>query len=219
MPRPLKLPPIETASDRNERAFRGFAPLYTWTRSRPVQLRPERGWQRIRSPPDAPPFAAAACDWDDDPLSQPESHPARRVVAPVLLAFAGPITCLGKSGRSGVAPPVMPGATPTKPAVLRRNGCSSVTPTARVAPGEFVPPGRVSASQFLRSPAAPARRGLPGGRLRRPVEGARTDKRSRLVVGAAPLALTCRQPVQVRYSSTVRDARLSGLRLAPRQLR
>ena len=45
------------------------------------------------------------------------------------------------------------------------------------------------------------------------------DKRSRLVVGAAPLALTCRQPVQIRYASTVRDARLSALRLAPRQLR
>ncbi len=67
-------------------------------------------------------FAAPAWDWDNAPLSQPESHHAGRAAGPERPAVTEPIASHGRRGRPGIAPPVVPGATRRKPAVLRRNG-------------------------------------------------------------------------------------------------
>ena len=74
--------------------------------------------------------------------SQPESHGGSSAVASESAVLAGPIELPGKSSQTDIAPRVMPGATPRKPAVFWPNRCSSVTPTGRVAPGCILPPGR-----------------------------------------------------------------------------
>ena len=104
-----------------------------------------------------PEFAAPACDWDDALLSRPGSHRASHVAAPERPVVAGRIAPSGKNGPDPVAPPVVPGATSRKPAVLRRNGCSRITPIAEVAPGKSFPPGSGNR----------ARHGFPAGAYHR----------------------------------------------------
>ena len=84
-------------------------------------------------------FAARGCDSDDGRESPPESCRGRKTVAsgePLLYWTNRP---RGHAQPHRIAPRVVPGATPTKPSVSRRNGCSAVTPTARVAPGWILP--------------------------------------------------------------------------------
>ena len=122
--------------------------------------------------------------------------------APRLLDRSRPTA----GGRTGIAPPVMPGATPRKPAVWRRNGRSCVTPVAGVAPGEFFPPGRVSALQFLRSPTAPAKR-LRVRIWRSDLSSVRLGWRSRA-------GSRCRSATHRRFATRV--CRVSGSRLGTR---
>ncbi len=86
MPRPPKLPPIETASDRNERAFRGFAPLYVQTRNR---LRQFRGAVEAR-PPGAPHLA-------DDVVIRPVPQHVPHQLADRLVAGRRVVVALVRS--------------------------------------------------------------------------------------------------------------------------
>ena len=106
-----------------------------------------------------PQFAAPACDWDDALLSRPESHRADRTAATQHPVLAARDRSCGTSGRPGIAPPVVPGATPAKPTVCGAMGVPPSHPLLGVAPGKLFLPGRVSASHILRRTgrAGPAR--------------------------------------------------------------
>ena len=111
-------------------------------------------WKPAPNPPAAKPLighqrrdgrprcAAPACDSDNGLLSRPESHCARPVAARERPAFTAPIARIGKCARPAIALPVVPGAAAAKPVVLRRNGCSSVTPTARGRSRQIIPSRR-----------------------------------------------------------------------------
>ncbi len=69
-----------------------------------------------------------------------------------------PIALPGRSRQTGIAPRVMPGATPSKTAVFWPNRCSSVTPTGR---------GRSRLHFSLREGGRAGRRRSPSGTRRR----------------------------------------------------
>ena len=149
MPRPPKLPPIDSASDRNERAFRGFAPLYIWTRSRPVQLRPERGWQ-LESDPHLTRLHSPRPEW--------EGHErAEALIKASGVAHAG----------GGLAEPIAPqirtprieassGSTSHRGATSRSSTGWCVSPTTTDGPGSSAPAGQGGSlpATGLRSPPA-----------------------------------------------------------------
>ena len=113
------------------------------------------------------------------------------------------------------APRVMPGATPTKPSVSRRNGCSSVTPTARVAPGWILPPGRVKARR--RRPPVGIRRSASTAR----VHAARTRGAATIhgIVGQHIIRACSPASRLRRFRSAPRCAGLAAWTPAPRALR
>lgn len=111
-----------------------------------------------------------ACDSDDGPLLQPESHPAgsaRRTGAP-RVRWTDRARHQERAGR--IAPPVVPGAPPP---ANRRIGGATAAPLSRPSLGSL--PANCSflagcrRRSFCDAPAAPDRRGLPRGHLGRAV--------------------------------------------------